>query len=133
ARDAEALLVDPATGELYVISKRESRSRVYRAPSPAFEGETVPLEFLDELPVGGVVAADVCPDGQTVLIKTYFGIDAFISGRGVADALAGDRSGRLYEPQVSFTQDESIAADPWCTGYSVLPEGEGAPLARYAP
>jgi hypothetical protein len=133
ARDAEALLVDPATGDLYVISKRESRSRVYRAPSPAFEGETVTLEFLNELPVGGVVAADVCPDGQTVLVKTYLGIDAFISSRGVADALAGDRSGRLYEPQISFTQDESIAADPWCTGYSVLPEGEGAPLARYAP
>ena len=133
ARDAEALFVDPASGDLYVISKRESRSRVYRASSPAFAGETVTLEFLNELPLGGVVAADVCPDGQTVLAKTYFGVYAFVSGSGVARALAGESSSRPFEPQISFSQDESIAADPWCTGYSVLPEGEGAPLARYVP
>ena len=133
ARDAEALLVDPRTGDLYLITKRESRSRVYRAPDPVFAGETVTLEYVGELPLSGAVAADVCPDGQTVLVKTYFGIQALVSGSGVADALAGAPASRLYEPQIAFPQDESIAVDPWCTGYSVLPEGEGAPLARYAP
>ena len=132
-RDAEALLVDPRNGDLYLITKRETRSRVYRAPDPVFAGETVTLEYMGELPFSGVVAADVCPDGQTVLVKTYFGVQAFVSGSGVARALAGEPASRPYEPQIAFSQDESIAADPWCTGYSVLPEGEGAPLIRYAP
>ncbi len=133
ARDAEALLVDPRNGDLYLITKRESRSRVYRAPAPVFAGETVTLEYVGELPFSGAVAADVCPDGQTVLVKTYFGIQAFVSSSGVTDALTGVPVARPFENQLAFPQDESVAADPWCTGYSVLPEGEGAPLARYAP
>ena len=133
ARDAEALLVDPENGDLYLITKRESKSRVYRASAPDFAGETVDLEYVGDLSLSGVVAADVCPDGQTVLVKTYFGVQAFVSGSGVARALTEEPASRPYEPQPAFFQDESIAADPWCTGYSVLPEGEGAPLARYAP
>ena len=133
ARDAEALIVDPSNGDLYVITKREARSRVYRARNPIFGGETVTLEYLGELGSSGVVAADACPDGQTVLVKTYFSVFAYVSRSGVESALAGQPASRLYEAQPSFLQDETVAADPWCTGYSVLPEGTGAPLARYAP
>ena len=132
-RDAEAMLVDPSNGDIYVITKREARSRVYRASAPRFEGETVTLERVGELATGGVVGADVCPDGQTVLVKTYPEVLAYVSDSGVEAALAGEPARRLYEPQISFLQDETVAADPWCTGYSVLPEGSGAPLARYAP
>jgi len=133
SRDAEALVVDPSNGDLYLITKREANSRVYRARSPRFEGETVTLEYLGELGIGGVVAADVCRDGQTVLVRTYPSVYAFVSKSGVEQALAGEPASRLFEPQPAFLQDESIAADPWCTGYSVLPEGPGAPLARYTP
>ena len=132
-RDAEAMLVDPSNGDIYVITKREERSRVYRASAPRFEGETVTLERVGDLATGGVVGADVCPDGQTVLVKTYPEVLAYVSDSGVEAALAGEPARRLYEPQISFLQDEAVAADPWCTGYSVLPEGSGAPLARYAP
>ena len=132
-RDAEAILVDPLSGDVYVITKREARARVYRAPAPRFEGESVTLERVGDLSIGGVVGADVCPDGQTVLLKTYPEVLAYVSNSGVEAALAGEPARRFYEPQLSSFQDESIAADPWCTGYSVLPEGSGAPLARYAP
>ncbi|MFM9077343.1 MAG: hypothetical protein ACKORM_03820, partial [Solirubrobacterales bacterium] len=130
ARDAEAMLVDPSNGDIYVITKREARSRVYRAPAPRFQGETVTLERVGDLAIGGVVGADVCPDGQTVLVKTYPEVLAYVSDSGVEAALTGEPAQRLYEPQISFFQDETVAADPWCTGYSVLPEGSGAPLAR---
>ena len=134
ARDAEALVVDPADGTIYLITKREERSRVYRAAASGFgTGSPVTMEFLGELPAGGAVAADACPDGQTVLVKTYLGISAFISANGIASALAASPSPRFYQPILAFPQDESVAADPWCTGYSVLPEGSGAPLARYTP
>ena len=80
-----------------------------------------------------MVAADACPDGETVLVKTYFGIYAHVSREGIEQALAAPGASRLYLPDFSFPQDESVAADPWCSGYSVLPEGSGAPLARYVP
>ncbi len=135
AHDAEALVVDPANGDIFVITKVEPVSRVYVARAPVFgSGTDTTLEFLGEMDVGGVVAADACADGETVLVKTYFGISAYVDPDGVEDALT-TQSGqsRLYSIDFSFPQDESVAADPYCTGYSTLPEGAGAPLRRFAP
>ncbi len=135
ARDAEALVVDPANGDIFVITKAEPVSRVYVAQAPVFgTGFDTTLEFLGEMDVGGVVAADACPDGETVLVKTYFGISAYVDPDGIEEALT-TQSGRsrLYSIDFGFPQDESVAADPYCTGYSTLPEGAGAPLRRFAP
>jgi hypothetical protein len=135
ARDAEALVVDPESGAIFVITKPEPVSRVYLVRNPVFgTGTETVLEFLGEMDVGGVVAADACPDGETVLVKTYFGISAYVDPDGVEEALT-TQSGRsrLYSIDLSFPQDESVAADPYCTGYSTLPEGSGAPLRRFVP
>lgn len=133
-RDAEALVVDPAVGDIYVITKREDSARVYRASEPEFGGAgTTELEFVGELDYAGVVAADACPDGETVLTKTYFNVYAHVSGAGIEAALGEPGLPRLYLPDFEFAQDEALAADPWCSGYSVLPEGSRAPLARYVP
>ena len=126
-RDAEALVVDPGSGELLIITKREDRSRVYRARAPAFAGETVTLEYLRELREGLVTAADACPDGRTVLVRSYFGLDAY-GGSSVADALRGAPSRRLVEPE---PQGETVAAAPGCEGYYTLSEGSAQPLVRY--
>ena len=135
ARDAEALVVDPVSGDVFVITKREPASRIYVVRNPVFDaGSTVTLEFLGELDAGGVVAADACPDGETVLVKTYFGVSAYVDRDGVEEALT-TQSGqsRLYSIDLGFPQDESVAADPFCTGYSTLPEGASSPLRRFTP
>ena len=126
-RDAEALVVDPRNGDLFVITKREERSRVYRARSPSFTGETVTLEYLRELGEGLVTAADACADGKTVLVRSYFGLDAY-GGPSVAGALRGTPSRRLVEVE---PQGETVAAAPDCEGYYTLSEGSGQPLVRY--
>ena len=126
-RDAEALVVDPASGDLFVITKREERARVYRARSPAFAGGTVTLEYLRELGEGMVTAADACPDGKTVLVRTYFGLDAY-TGSSVASALRRSPSPRLAEVE---PQGEAVAAAPDCRGYYTLSEGSEQPLVRY--
>lgn len=126
-RDAEALVVDPRSGDLFVITKREERSRVYRARSPSFTGETATLEYLRELGEGLVTAADACPDGRTVLVRSYFGLGAY-GGSSVAGALRGEPSRRLVEVE---PQGETVAAAPDCEGYYTLSEGSGQPLVRY--
>ncbi len=127
ARDAEALIVDPKSNDLYLITKRESRSRVYRARAPSFVGERVTLSFVRELSYGEVVGADACPNGRTVLVKRYFALDAY-SGSSVAAALAATPSPRLLEAE---PQGEAIAADPKCSGYYTLSEGIDQQLIRY--
>ena len=77
ARDAETLLLDPATQDLYVLSKEMNQIQVYRLPRfskttvlrRAQRIATLPLtntSLLDRL-VGG----DISADGTEVLLKTY--------------------------------------------------------------
>ena len=128
ARDAESLLVDQTNGDLYVISKREARVRVYRATSPAFAGETIILQHVATLDHSWVVAADVCPDNATVLVKTTTRIYAYVSDSGIAAAFAQPPAARLYAAE---PQGEAIAANPTCTGFATLSEGSNQPLMIY--
>ena len=126
-RNAEALVVDPKSGDLYVITKDDSRAEVYRAPSPAFQGERVVLSRRGRLPFGGVTGASACTNGRTVLVRRYFGLDAFV-GRSVGQALRSRPEPRLVRVE---PQGEAVAAAPGCNGYYTLSEGARQPLIRY--
>ncbi|MFC1764216.1 hypothetical protein ACFL6U_19350 [Planctomycetota bacterium] len=69
-RDAETLLVDPLSGELLIVSKREFFSRVYRAPSPTSTTETVTMELVCLLPWGFATGGDISPDGRQIVIRS---------------------------------------------------------------
>lgn len=71
-RDAEALLVDPLSGDWYIVSKREEKSRLYRYAAPQRAGATVTLERVPgEFSFRLAVAGDISSDGSEVLVKTY--------------------------------------------------------------
>ena len=126
-RNAEALVVDPRSTDLYVITKNDSRAEVYRAPAPAFLGERVVMSRQGRLALGGVTGASTCLNGRTVLVRRYFGLDAFV-GSSVAAALRSRPRPRLVEGE---PQGEAVAAAPDCEGYYTLSEGAGQPLIRY--
>ncbi|MFT3707368.1 MAG: hypothetical protein QM817_06840 [Archangium sp.] len=74
--DAEALLVHPTTGRVYVITKEGAgeRSRLFRFPEPLDVAAVATLEEIGKLPVptnsqSPVTAADVSPSGQRVLVR----------------------------------------------------------------
>lgn len=77
ARDAETLLFDPLTEDLYIVSKRELRNRLYRVPREVKEkdaddlGHVDTLEFLMELPLFASTGGDISTDGREILIKNY--------------------------------------------------------------
>lgn len=71
-RDAETLLADPLSGELFLVSKRESKSALYQVPLSAFLGGKQSLQKTHEFDFTGAVGGDVSKDGSQVLIKTYF-------------------------------------------------------------
>jgi hypothetical protein len=76
--DAEALLVDPATGNLYIVTKVALDSpSVYEAVAPFVAGKTITMKNLGRLKLpslfGGVITGgSVSPDGKQVALCDYF-------------------------------------------------------------
>lgn len=71
ARDAEALLIDPATQDIYIVTKREKRSRIYQAKAPHLAGTPRALVFVGELTHPLIVGGDISPKGDEIILKDY--------------------------------------------------------------
>ncbi len=131
ARDAETLLVDPANGDIYVVSKREAKSRVYRAAYP--QASNVVMDHVASLPWGGATAGEISPDGDEIIIRGYS--DASLwqreAGQSIADALGGSPIdvpviGLFIEPQ-----GEAIAFDATGTNYYTVSERSNQPIYEF--
>ncbi|MGH9284808.1 MAG: hypothetical protein ACRD0M_03915, partial [Acidimicrobiales bacterium] len=72
--DAEALLVHPASGDLYIVAKELfGPAGVYRAPAPLAAGEVVGMQRVAEVAIGLVTGGDIAPDGSRVALCSYTG------------------------------------------------------------
>jgi hypothetical protein len=72
SRDAETLMIDPQTGDIYVVSKREFEDiRVYRAPYPQSTSEVITLEHVSTLDLWQIVGGDISTSGKEILLKSY--------------------------------------------------------------
>lgn len=74
AHDAEALVVERTTGDVYIITKEYTRrARVFAARAPL--GPAGSLEPVATLRLAGPLAvitgADISPDGKRVILSTY--------------------------------------------------------------
>lgn len=83
--DAEALLVHPKSGDLYIVSKArgaDAVTGVYKARAPLKSGALQTLEKIAELHfpgesaitllIGRVTGGDISPDGRRVILCDYF-------------------------------------------------------------
>lgn len=68
--DAEALLVDPTSKDIFIISKRDNPSKIYKLTYPYDQPMNTAAEK-GALTYSGVTAAALSPDGKEVIIKTY--------------------------------------------------------------
>lgn len=104
-RDAEALMIDPWTKDLYIVTKRESRSSLYRAAYPQSTTEITEMEKLAEFPFNRALAGDISSDGKQIVIKTDY---------------------KLYYWQRNENQSivEALAEQPVLLPYKVEPQGE---------
>ena len=119
--DAETLLVDPQTGELYVITKRIIPAGVYRVPSSfgTFELETA--EMVAELPYRWIVGGDISRDGTEILIKTYTAIYYWRRQAGESLADVFTRSPETV-PYVWEAGGEAVGWGPAADGYYTVSE-----------
>jgi hypothetical protein len=120
-RDAEALLIDPATEDLYIISKREKNVRVYHAPPPASESDTSTLIFQVSLPFHNITAADISPDGTEILLKNYDAVFYWEKDaeETIPEVLTKEHQLLFYKPE---PQGESITWSLDNSGYYTISE-----------
>lgn len=132
--DAEALIVDPASGDLFVITKTFSAgdpARVFRADANLPAGSTTGLTEVATLPYPLITGADVTAAGDVVAVRTYFSVLLFArpAGAPLADAFAQPMCFGAVPP--GLAQYESIAFTPDGRGYVTAAEGAHPTLHRF--
>ncbi len=135
-RDAEALLVDPRGGDVYVFSKRaDGDSGMYRAAAPLSAATPNVMQKVATLSLGIgslVTAADVSPSGDVVALRTYTSV--LVWNRAVDETIAEAMADSpCHETTVIDGQSESLAIAPDSRSIVVVPEGANPRIRRLTP
>jgi hypothetical protein len=133
AHDAEALLVDPSSRELLVVTKSLSgRAAVYVAPRGG--GTMRPAARVRLGNALQVTAGDVSADGRTVVLRTYDRVFVWTRRRGESlAALFRRRPCVAHADLLVEGQGESVALTRDGRAFYTVPEGRRPPLRRWAP
>jgi hypothetical protein len=133
-RDAETLLADPVSGDLFIVSKQlVGRPGVYRIPAGAEPGGTSTLARVTDVGVDEgtlVTGGDVSVDGSVVALRTYTSVLLFqrADDETVSDALAGTP---CEAPAPTEVQGEALAFDPDGSGYVTISEGANPAINHF--
>ncbi len=121
AKDAETLMVDPISKDIFILTKRDSLNILYKTTQEAFESKEAVLEKVMELPFTMSVAGDISVDGKEILIKNYFTVYYWKRNvnETIAQALARDPLILPYKPE---PQGEALGFHPNGKSYFTLSE-----------
>jgi hypothetical protein len=121
AHDAETLLIEPGTNQLFIVTKvLKGTGAIYAAPPAPSRQGTNELTELTTAPSGVITDGTFLPDGQRVVLRTY--VD-------VATIQWGETPTVIARGAVPFGQGETVALGP--TDNTVLVGNEGANSAVY--
>ena len=141
--DAEALVVDPTTGELFVVTKDlvGGVAQVFRAPANLAGGTTTALTQVATVSLGlgrGVTGADVTPNGDVVALRTYVSVVLFPrpSGQSLGQAFsrascAGAAPAFGSGTPASEPQGEALGFTRDGRGYVTVSEGAHPVLHQF--
>jgi hypothetical protein len=115
ARNAEALMVHPKTGRVYIASKNEDGGGLYEGPDQLSASGTNVFKRIDDIDLE-VTDGAFSPDGKQLALRAYFGGIAYEWNGGKLK-----RQGRLSPPLQR--QGESVAYTP--DGSTLLYGSEG--------
>ena len=131
-RDAETLLVDPLTQDIYVITKRDLLAcKVYRAAAPHSTVRAKVMEKVAILPWGFAVAGDVSPDGRRLIVRSPYNASLWVrlEGEPLWKAFQGRHVGI---PVIGALKGEGLCFDGKGAGYFTLGEEANPPLHYFA-
>jgi hypothetical protein len=129
-RNAETLMIDPLTKDIYIVSK-EDRGGIYRMAYPQPTAGKTTLEYVARLPWGTATGGDISPDGQTIIVRNYL----------TASVWQRPKEGQLWQafegeeckvPLILEPQGEAICFDANGTGYYTTSEHKHQPIYYFA-
>lgn len=149
-RDAETMMIDPLTGDIYLISKREKKVNLYKLAYPQSTTEVMTAELLvpklefnqfeekriskkgEEILVNGyngtfynqIVSGAISKDGDEVLVKSYSSVYYWKrkEKESIGELIQRTPIRLPYEPE---PQGEAIAFDVAGKGFYTLSEVRG--------
>lgn len=113
SHDAEAFLIDRKSHDIYIITKRDNPSRIYKLSYP-YLTTINKVTLVGKLNYTGVVSAAASNDEKEMIVKTYFGLNYYRRKNGQSIIACLMQSARslpyIIEPQgeaVCFAQNSS--------------------------
>ncbi|MCB9851869.1 MAG: hypothetical protein H6819_02135 [Phycisphaerales bacterium] len=123
-RDAETLFVD-TNGDIYVVVKRLTPGKVYRAAFPQSTTSVNMLEHVGQLPWGATqpTGGDMAADGSAIIIRGYFRIDYWDrpDGMSVGDVLSAPGCSVPWAIEI---QGEAVCFTNDRLDYATISEGD---------
>jgi hypothetical protein len=138
AWDAEALLVDPVTADIYVVTKGgPASSIVYQlGAAEAVSGSPQTLREVAslELPAGldgSVTGGDISPDGSLIMLRTYSRVYLWprLTGESISDAVSAPPCSVQIQPE---SQGEAAAFQQNGRDLVLTTEGKFPEINTYA-
>jgi hypothetical protein len=126
--DAEALLVDPLTGDLFIATKQRGVSQIYRATRSQIESNsTVRLERVRQIDFDVVSGGAISFDGREIILRREDFAQLWVraSGESVVDALGRSPMRIPVFGPPTEPNGEGISFHPTGLGYYTLSEGSG--------
>ncbi|MFO1475701.1 MAG: hypothetical protein U1F98_03495 [Verrucomicrobiota bacterium] len=134
ARNAEAMFVDPVTGDLFILSKA-STSRVYTAPKSKLDAtNNIVLTFVRTLSFDVPSAADISPSGNEIIVRQEDFARMWLraDGQSISSALGGTA---IVVPVTGTAggepNGEAVGFDSIGLGYFTLSDSSTVQPLRY--
>ena len=119
--NAEAILVDPGTKDIYIITKTDLHSKLFKLKYPYSTVVMNQVEEVGALPYNFAVSAAISPNGRELVVKTYEAIYDYprVAGETIVQTLSKKYSSLPYQVE---PQGEAIVFDNNDSGYYTLSE-----------
>ncbi len=135
SRDMECMLIDQVSGDLYFITKREDRKRLYRLPTIAFSSQGIQTaQFVQELsfsiPTSDlsllkqlyfITDGNVASSNEEIIVRNYLEIYYWKKKKHESIAEVLRRKPRIV-PSILEPQGEALAFDGFNKGYATISE-----------
>lgn len=126
SHDAEALLVDAAKKDIYIITKRDAKAGIYKIAYPQDLSGYNTATYEGSLDYSGVTSAALSADGSEILVKTYTNIYLY-KKNGNEPLYATLKRQPIIVPYAMEPQGEAICFTHDNAGFFTLSEKGMAP------
>ena len=126
--DAETLLLDPLTRDLYIVSKWEGRAHLYRLAYPQSTTEVMTAEKVGTMTIGSdLTGGSISTNGREIIVRGYTAIHYWKRSVEEKASTVLLRAPDKTLPYIFEPQGEAVCFDKDGKGYFTLSERRNVP------